>query len=142
MARIYVASSWRNIHQPDLVATLRQAGHEVYDFRNPPGRTGFSWGQIDPNWRNWTADEYVAALETPTAEAGYKSDMDGMMWADTCVLLLPSGRSAHLEAGWMAGQGKRVFVLTRNGEEPELMAKMCTAICTSFPELVRRLRGS
>jgi len=44
MARIYVASSWRNPYQPEVVAALRKAGHEVYDFRNPednPG--GFHW---------------------------------------------------------------------------------------------------
>ena len=35
MARIYVASSWRNKYQPEVVAALRKAGHEVYDFRNP-----------------------------------------------------------------------------------------------------------
>ena len=31
--RIYVASSWRNPTQPVMVTTLRDAGHEVYDFR-------------------------------------------------------------------------------------------------------------
>lgn len=33
--RIYVASSWRCVEQPRIVALLRGAGHEVYDFRNP-----------------------------------------------------------------------------------------------------------
>ena len=35
MARIYVASSWRNVYYPEVVTRLREAGHEVYDFRNP-----------------------------------------------------------------------------------------------------------
>lgn len=35
MTRIYVASSWRNKYQPEVVAALRKAGHKVYDFRNP-----------------------------------------------------------------------------------------------------------
>jgi len=34
--KIYVASSWRNDYYPKVVAKLREAGHEVYDFRNPP----------------------------------------------------------------------------------------------------------
>ena len=34
MAKIYVASSWRNVFYPDVVQRLRDAGHEVYDFRN------------------------------------------------------------------------------------------------------------
>lgn len=134
--KIYVASSWRNELQSSLVEALRNVGHEVYDFKNPPhGRGGFAWSDIDPDWMNWTADQYKAALMHPVAIDGYQSDMDGMKWADACVLLLPCGRSAHLEAGWFAGAGKPVFVLTRDGEEPELMAKMCTDIATSWSEL-------
>ena len=34
--KIYVASSWRNEYYPEVVRQLREAGHEVYDFRNPP----------------------------------------------------------------------------------------------------------
>lgn len=137
MAKIYVASSWRNIAQPGVVTMLRQAGHEVYDFRHPPhGDAGFSWREIDPNWQQWSAQQYREALKSPEAERGYRSDMDGMEWADTCVLVLPCGRSAHLEAGWFSGKGKRVFILTQDGEEPELMAKMCTAICTDWYDLL------
>lgn len=138
--KIYVASSWRNIEQPGIVAMLRAVGHEVYDFRNPPhGRGGFAWSDIDPKWQAWTADNYRKALASPVAEDGFRSDMDGMEWADACVLVLPCGRSAHLEAGWFAGQGKKVFVLTKDGEEPELMAKMCTAICVSWDDLLQTL---
>ena len=36
MARIYVASSWRNKYFPEVVECLRAEGHEVFDFRNPP----------------------------------------------------------------------------------------------------------
>jgi hypothetical protein len=31
--KIYVASSWRNEYYPEVVEKLREAGHEVYDFR-------------------------------------------------------------------------------------------------------------
>lgn len=42
--------------------------------------------------------------------------------ADTCVLLLPCGRSSHVEAGYMAGAGKRVYVYdTSIHVTPELM---------------------
>ena len=34
--KIYVASSWRNEYYPEVVEKLREAGHDVYDFRNPP----------------------------------------------------------------------------------------------------------
>lgn len=136
MARIYVASSWRNALQPSVVKQLRADGHEVYDFRNPaPGHHGFAWKQLDPGWLSWTAEQYRAALNNPIAVNGYAHDIGAMQWADTCVLVLPCGRSAHLELGWMAGAGKRTVILTRDGEEPELMAKMATKICVSMDEV-------
>ena len=90
MARIYVASSWRNKYQPEVVAALRKAGHEVYDFRNPednPG--GFHWADVDENWQDWQPEEYIRNLTHPVAEKGFKADMDAMLWADSCVLVLP-----------------------------------------------------
>ena len=51
MAKIYVASSWRNQYYPEVVNKLREAGHKVYDFRNPPHRQGgFKWQNLDPDF--------------------------------------------------------------------------------------------
>lgn len=92
MARIYAASSWRNPHQPWIVELLRNAGHQVYDFRNPfNGRPGFAWSELDPDWKDWTAEQYRHHLTTnPIAAAGYISDLRAMEWADTCLLILPA----------------------------------------------------
>lgn len=49
MKKIYVASSWRNDFQPTVVKYLREAGYDVYDFKNPPNRSGFAWSSIDEN---------------------------------------------------------------------------------------------
>ncbi len=76
MAKIYVASSWRNPYQPEVVAALRKAGHEVYDFRNPkdnPG--GFHWADVDENWQEWQPEEYIRNLTHPVAEKGFKADL-------------------------------------------------------------------
>lgn len=139
--RIYVASSWRNAQQPIIVKHLRQEGHEVYDYRHPPHvDSGFAWSQIDPEWKAWTASAYRdLLLSCPIAARGFVSDLRGMQWADTCLLVLPSGRSAHLEAGWFCGQGKRCIILTGDGEEPELMALLATDICINLDEVLKVL---
>lgn len=140
--KIYLASSWRNQYQPNLVRVLRRDGHEVYDFRNPePGNYGFSWSEIDPNWENWDFETYKKALNTSIAEKGFKLDFDAMKWADTGVLLLPSGRSAHIEAGYFVGAGKQLFILNPEGCEvvPELMYKMSNGIFDTFYTLCERL---
>ena len=135
--KIYVASSWRNLEQPFTVDRLRSMGHEVYDFRNPkPGNIGFAWSEIDPNWESWTVPEWREALTHPVAEAGFKADFSAMEWCDVMVLVLPCGRSAHLELGWAVGVGKRTAILTLEYQtEPELMAKMCDFIANSYDEI-------
>ena len=140
MARIYVASSWRNPYFPDVVKRLREAGHEVYDFRNPPhGGAGFHWTDIDPDAPNWTYAQYAEGLRHPLAERQFQADIDALTWADTCVLVLPCGRSAHTEAGWMAGAGKRVLAYIPEMVEPELMYKLFAAVAGNLEELVEKI---
>ena len=140
MAKIYVASSWRNPYYPAVVERLRQEGHEVYDFRNPPhGGAGFHWTDIDENAPNWTFDEYAIGLHHPLAERQFQADIDALTWADTCVLVLPSGRSAHTEAGYMAGAGKRVLVYIPEMVEPELMYKLFDAVTDSIDGILAAL---
>lgn len=138
--RIYVASSWKNEEQPGIVKLLRAAGQEVYDFRHPQeGDDGFSWSEIDPDWKNWEPEQYLAALEHPAALRGFGLDWQAMEWADTGVLVLPCGKSAHLEAGYFVGAKKQLYILMLNADTPELMYKMATKVCLSEDEIVKAL---
>ena len=140
MAKIYVASSWRNKYYPEVVEVLRAKGHEVYDFRNPPhGGNGFRWTDIDEKALEWSFDEYSEGLHHPKAERQFKADLEALEWADTCVLVLPSGRSAHTEAGWMAGASRRVFVYIPEMQEPELMYKLFDGVAGSMEDLLEAI---
>jgi hypothetical protein len=140
--KIYVASSWRNQYQPNVVKALLQAGHAVYDFRNPrPGDIGFHWSEIDPNWKEWRPELFKSVLSHPIAVSGFDSDFSAMLWSDACVLVLPCGRSAHLEAGYFVGAGKPLHILLADGE-PELMYRMAFVnggIHTNLLELIEAL---
>lgn len=120
--KIYVASSWRNEHQQGIVAELRAAGHDVYDFHNPaPGNNGFKWKDAHGDGAT-TIQSYLLAVTSPVALQGFDHDKGALDWCDTCVMVLPCGRSAHLEAGYAAGRGKHViFWLHPDRFEPELM---------------------
>ncbi len=133
--RVYVASSWRNERQPTVIAVLRDAGHEVYDFRDSKG---FHWSEIDPEWKKWTAESYRDSLHHPLAEQGYLSDYQNLQWADALVLVMPCGRSAHLELGWAVGASKKTAILLSDGE-PELMYKMVDLIAVSLNEIAQWL---
>jgi hypothetical protein len=139
---IYVASSWRNATQPTVVEALRDVGHAVYDFRLPyPECPEFRWAEVGPRWCNWTAAESREALNHPLAQVGFARDMDALKACDACVLVLPCGRSAHLELGFAVGAGKPTFVLLEDGCEPELMYRMCTRLCLTTDELIVALKG-
>ena len=135
--RIYVASSWRNPLQQIVVERLRKLGHIVYDFKHPNGGEGFQWSNIDRNWQNWTSKEFRANLVNDYAAFGFRRDFKAMREADVCVLCLPCGRSAHLEAGWMAGAGKRVvaYIPLDVNIEPELMYSIVDYIAIGINEL-------
>jgi hypothetical protein len=134
--RIYIASSWRNQYQPTIVTALRQEGYEVYDFRHPaPGDDGFHWSEIDPLWQDWSGKRYRQALTHPLAEVGFAQDKLALQMADMTVLVLPCGRSAHLELGYAIGLKQRTVILMLEPCEPELMYKLADTICLSVEEL-------
>ncbi len=140
MARIYVASSWRNKYYPEVVERLRGAGHEVYDFRNPPhGGNGFRWTDISPDALDWEFPQYAEGLHHPLAERQFAADLEALRWADTCVLVLPCGRSAHTEAGWLAGAGRRVIAYIPEKVEPELMYKLFDAVVGTIDDLLANI---
>lgn len=139
---IYVASSWRNKHQPYVVEELRANAFDVYDFRNPSaGNSGFQWSEIDRDWQAWGFDAYKAALNHEHAEEGFRLDREAVNSCDACVLVLPCGRSAHLELGHVIGQGKPGYILYPYGKhfEPELMYKWAT-LHNRLDELIVDLR--
>jgi nucleoside 2-deoxyribosyltransferase len=143
--KVYVASSWRNTRQPQVVRELRSAGFEVYDFREPsPGNHGFSWHEIDPSIPRGPADLTLSAeaivrmLDHNAARDGFRLDLGALEWCDALVLVLPCGRSAHLEAGWAVGAGKLTVGLMADGE-PDLMWKMLDHLCVDVPTVVDAL---
>ena len=139
--KIYVASSWRNEYYPEVVEKLREAGHEVYDFRNPPsGDPGFKWSSVSEDYMEWTPQQYRDMLQHSKAERQFHNDIEAMEACDTCVLVLPCGRSAHTEAGWFAGRGKLTIAYIPERQEPELMYKLFSKVCCSIEELIEALK--
>lgn len=147
---VYVASSWRNPLHTAVCAALRTVGIDHYDFRNPaPGEHGFSWRDVEPDGMDPTertplpkgqdlvpVERYLQMLDHPIAAAGYELDFAAMERADTFVLVLPCGRSAHLELGWAVGAGKRTAILLEDPAEPELMYRMVDYLAPSLIDLL------
>lgn len=144
-ARVYVASSWKNELQQDVVAALRKDGFEVYDFKHPDETSkGFHWSDVMPNYKGGVAPaEFRKALDHPLCKEGFARDFNAMLNADVCVMVMPCGRSAHIEAGYFVGNIDKfliIFIPTVGLIEPELMYKMADKIVLSMPELLSVLQ--
>ena len=135
--KLYIASNWRNQYYPEVVRSLREAGFDVYDFRNPgEGEEPFKWSFVGDDWLEWSPTQYRDKLQHPRAVRQFGNDIRAMESCDACVLVLPCGRSAHTEAGWFAGRGKKVIVYIPERQEPELMYKLFDGVACSIEELI------
>jgi hypothetical protein len=103
---VYVASSWRNERQIEVVAELRSAGHEVYDFRHPDGRPGLgAWPE------RCSVGQLVELLGEQRAVECLAYDLAALLAAWHVVVVLPAGRSTHAELGVALALGTPVCVL-------------------------------
>lgn len=133
MSKIYVASSWRNIYQPEVVNRLRLCGHEVYDFKDSEG---FHWEEVDEKWQTWTTQEYINGLSHSCSNRGFNRDMKALRECDVCIYVMPCGVSASLEAGWTCGAGKRLLVYIPELREPDLMIKMAELVTDNLDKII------
>ena len=118
-----------------------EAGHEVYDFRNPHQKDGgFHWSDVDPDWEKWSSDKFIDELEHPLASKGFATDMEGLDWADAVVMVMPCGSSSHLELGYAVGKNKRTIILLSQSE-PELMYKMADYLVTDIYQMLIALKA-
>ena len=148
--KIYAASSWRNAWYPEVVKALRDAGHMVYDFRDPSSDGSravlgmdakddsqpFKWQLVGEDYMDWTPEQYREKLQDPLAVRQFANDIRAMEACEACVLVLPCGRSAHTEAGWFAGRGLKGIAFIPERQEPELMYKLFSHVPGSLDDLV------
>lgn len=66
--------------------------------------------------------------------------MNALMCCDACVLVMPCGRSAHLELGYAVGARKRTAIYLSDGE-PELMYAMADDLLTQLDDVVTWARN-
>lgn len=119
--KIYVASSWKNVILVRMEAAyMRNRGCEVDCFADDStGRFTFCWTEMTRDKETW--EQLSARLDAQMflrydkTKKAFAEDKKWLDWADTVVLILPAGKSAHLESGYGKGQGKRLFIYSPGG---------------------------
>jgi len=137
---IYLIGSLRNPEVPNVAKILRNVGYDVFD----------DWFAAGPNaddhWRDYEVGRghnLTQALAGPFAKHVFDFDKTYLDRAKTGVLILPAGRSGHLELGYLLGQGKPGFILLDSQPERfDVMYRFATSVVTSVGELVKELASA
>ncbi len=110
MYDFFIASGWRNKDQVyDLAKKLREKSKKVYCFLNADN------AHLDTLKDPHEAMKEFEALENwrqnPEVKHMFEGDMGGVRDSDALILLLPAGKSAHLEAGYAYGLRKTCILI-------------------------------
>ena len=134
---IYLIGSMQNPRIPEVAVELRDEGFEVFDDWYSPGpETDVFWYEHEQiRGRN-----FVEALAGAHAQDVFAFDKRNLDEADAAILVLPAGKSAHLELGYIIGAGKPGYILLEG--EPErfdLMYAFATGLFYTLEDLMEVL---
>ncbi len=134
---VYVIGSLRNPRITEVGSALRTQGYEVFEDWHAGGP------QADDEWQRYERERgrtYKDALTGYHAKHVFEFDLYHLNRAHVGVLVLPAGKSAHIELGYLVGQKKPTFVLfDGEPERYDVMYQFATAICFSTEELWKEL---
>lgn len=135
--QIYLIGSLRNEQVPIIGNQLRAKGFNVFDDWHAAGP------EADDHWKAYEKERgrtYVEALEGAAAKNVFAFDKRNLDASDAAILILPAGKSGHLELGYMAGKGKRTFILMDDKEDRwDVMYQFADDVCHSVTDLITSL---
>jgi len=116
----FIASRWRNKETVlELTEKIRSKGKSVYCFIEGDG----SDYELKNSEQKYSPDEFMQNFESipdwttsPAVKEIFDVDMNALQDSEALILLLPAGKSAHVEAGVAYGMGKKCIVI---GEQEE-----------------------
>ena len=136
--KIYLIGSLRNPKVLELGNLLRENDLNVFDDWMAAGPTA------DDSWRDYEKQRgrsYGEALDGLAVEHVFEFDKKHLDSSDVAVLLMPAGKSAHIELGYMLGSGKLGFVLfDKEPERYDVMYKFATGVFSTPKDLINALK--
>lgn len=131
---IYIIGSLRNDKVPRLANTLREKGIPCFD----------SWYAVGPEaddyWRDYEIGKgcgYVEALGGYAGQHTFQFDLLHLNRCGGAVMVMPAGRSGHLELGYMIGRGKPGWILFEEPPERfDVMHNFATQVFFNEDDLI------
>lgn len=122
-----------------MAHALRHRGWDVFDDWIASG------SQADVEWTRYEkarGRDFVDALDGEHAHNVFEFDYEHLMMADTVVMVLPAGKSAHLEIGFAVGAGKSTHViLDKEPEKYDIMYRFVDQVWRSVDEFLEGFDG-
>lgn len=138
MAKVYLIGALANRSIISLGNNIRELGYDVFDDWLSPGP------QADEKWQEYEAERkrtYKEAIYGHHADTVFNYDLRHLKEADMVVMVLPCGKSGHLELGWAIGQGKPGYILfDKEPERYDVMYRFATDIFFSEQDLLDVLK--
>ena len=111
----FIASRWRNRDNVRLLSKkLREKDFSVYCFIDE--EQSLNDPNEDPEEEMKKFETIVDWRNNPAVKAMFDGDMNALRDSETLIMLLPAGKSAHMEAGAAYGMGKKCIIV---GEQKE-----------------------
>jgi hypothetical protein len=142
MSKLYIAGSLRNPRIPQVAQAIRSA-----DLRLDVFDDWFAVGpDADDHWRAYEMAKgagYMEALLGHTAKHVFQFDKKHLDESDGLLLVLPAGKSAHLELGYMAGRGLWTGILLedKDPERWDVMYQFADYLFSDVSEVIDQLRS-
>jgi hypothetical protein len=141
MSKLYIAGSLRNPRIPLVANEIRRSFNwlEVFD-------DWFAVGpEADDHWRAYEMAKgscYMQALGGYTAQHIFQFDKKHLDESDGLLLVLPAGKSAHLELGYMVGRGKWTGILLedKDPERWDVMYQFSDYLFSEVSEVIDQIR--
>lgn len=137
MNSIYLIGSLRNPRVPEVANHIRAYGYNVHD-------DWFSAGpEADDYWQKYSkgrGQSFRDALNARAANNTFRFDQQNLVRCDAAVLVLPAGKSGHLEFGYTIGLGKCGYILLDDVDRWDVMYRFATDVCEDVDQLVHCLR--
>lgn len=136
--KIYLIGSLRNNLIPEIAIKIRNAGFDVFDDWYAPGP------EADDYWKSYElvrGRNYLEALEGHAAKQIFDFDKKHLDAAAAAVLVLPCGKSGHLELGYTIGRGKPGFILLDEPDRWDVMYQFATGLYVELETLIQALKG-
>lgn len=131
---IYIIGSLRNEAIGKVASMLRAMNYDVFDSWYAAGP------EADDYWKKYCESkgmDYIQGLKDYSAQNVFNFDKTHLDRCDAAMLVLPAGKSGHLELGYAAGRGKKTFILLpENHDRWDVMYNFATAVITDPREAI------